>query len=53
MSFSLVEQRVVLSMLLRKYKVYLPESTIHKDSLQIEAGTLSKPKDLELIFKPL
>ncbi|CAO3593052.1 unnamed protein product [Absidia cylindrospora] len=34
MNFSLIEQRVVLSMLLRKYKWKLPKNSIHADGLK-------------------
>ncbi|CAG8646347.1 23094_t:CDS:10, partial [Rhizophagus irregularis] len=35
-NFSLIEQRIILCALLRKYEVSLPADSIHKDKLQIE-----------------
>ncbi|PKC58569.1 cytochrome P450, partial [Rhizophagus irregularis] len=52
-NFSLIEQRIMLCALLRKYEISLPEDSIHKDKLQIEpdvSGT-SGPHPVPLIFK--
>ncbi|CAB5392950.1 unnamed protein product [Rhizophagus irregularis] len=52
-NFSLIEQRIILCALLRKYEVSLPADSIHKDKLQIEpevSGT-SGPHPVPLIFK--
>ncbi|GES99836.1 cytochrome P450 [Rhizophagus clarus] len=52
-NFSLIEQRIMLCSLLRKYEVSLPADSIHKDKLQIEpevSGT-SGPHPVPLIFK--
>ncbi|PKC66595.1 cytochrome P450 [Rhizophagus irregularis] len=52
-NFSLIEQRIMLCALLRKYEVSLPADSIHKDKLQIEpevSGT-SGPHPVPLIFK--
>jgi len=52
-NFSLIEQRIILCALLRKYEVSLPANSIHKDKLQIEpdtSGTMG-PYPLPLIFK--
>ncbi|KAI8333281.1 cytochrome P450 [Choanephora cucurbitarum] len=51
MNFSLTEQRVVLSMLLRKYEWSLPEDSPHRDHV-LTAGTfLVGPKNLNITFK--
>ncbi|OAD75052.1 CYP509 protein, partial [Phycomyces blakesleeanus NRRL 1555(-)] len=51
MNFSLTQQRVVLSMLLRKYTWTLPEDSIYKDDLHTNAiGTLTAKK-LEISFR--
>ncbi|CDS08805.1 hypothetical protein LRAMOSA10166 [Lichtheimia ramosa] len=52
MNFSLAQQRVFLSMLLRKYEWHLPEDTIHKDGI-CTTGLLglNKPKNLLISFK--
>ncbi|RIA94749.1 cytochrome P450 [Glomus cerebriforme] len=52
-NFSLIEQRIMLCSLLRKYEVSLPADSIHKDKLQIApegSGTMG-PHPLPLIFK--
>ncbi|RGB39207.1 cytochrome P450 [Rhizophagus diaphanus] len=52
-NFSLIEQRIMLCALLRKYEIFLPADSIHKDKLQIEpevSGT-SGPYPVPLIFK--
>ncbi|CDS03771.1 hypothetical protein LRAMOSA01172 [Lichtheimia ramosa] len=52
MNFSLTEQRVLLSMLLRKYEWYLPEDSIHKEKLFTgSVSVLTSPKDLQIVFK--
>jgi cytochrome P450 len=53
MQFSLLEQRVVLSMLLRRYEWTLPADSIHRDSLQMKGFIISKPVDLGIVFTPL
>ncbi|ORX81411.1 cytochrome P450 [Basidiobolus meristosporus CBS 931.73] len=51
MSFSMVEQRVVLSMLLRHFEWTLPEDSIHKDGLiASQKATLVSAVDLGIIF---
>ncbi|GBB91360.1 hypothetical protein RclHR1_01860014 [Rhizophagus clarus] len=53
MNFSLLEQRLTLCLLLRKYEISLPEDSIHKDKLQLEpdnTGTMG-PYPISLIFK--
>ncbi|KAI7862742.1 cytochrome P-450 cyp509A1 [Spinellus fusiger] len=55
MNFSISEQRVALSMMLRKYKWHLPEDSIHKDVLQsrgIGFGLITA-KDLNITFEKL
>lgn len=51
MNFSLAEQRVALSAILKKYELNLPENSIHKDGLQFgnHLFTLA-PKDLTINF---
>ncbi|KAI8094932.1 cytochrome P-450 cyp509A1 [Gilbertella persicaria] len=51
MNFSLAEQRVVLSMLLRKYDWSLPKDSIHKHGVLTSGLFLAGPKDLEITFK--
>ncbi|CDH59519.1 cytochrome p450 [Lichtheimia corymbifera JMRC:FSU:9682] len=51
LNFSLVEQRVFLPMLLRKYEWHLPEDSIHKERIQTMGLAVIKPKDLKLTFK--
>ncbi|KAI8887606.1 cytochrome P450 [Backusella circina FSU 941] len=51
MNFSLAEQRVFFSMLLRKYTWTLPEDSIHKNGLKTKGVDLVSPKDLEILFK--
>ncbi|KAF0459355.1 cytochrome P450 [Gigaspora margarita] len=48
-NFSLIEQRIVLCFLLRKYEISLAPNSIHKDGLKIKF--LASPYPLELIFK--
>ncbi|KAI9263215.1 cytochrome P450 [Phascolomyces articulosus] len=48
MNFSLTEQRVLLSMLLRKYEWSLPEDSIHKEKLQTRGFILSSPGSMFL-----
>ncbi|CAB4414956.1 unnamed protein product [Rhizophagus irregularis] len=52
-NFSLIEQRIILCALLRKYEVSLPADSIHKKKLQIDhanSGTMG-PHPIPLIFK--
>ncbi|RIA91638.1 cytochrome P450 [Glomus cerebriforme] len=49
-NFSLMEQRVILSMMLLKYNWTLPKNSINKDKLMLEAQFLLRPVDLKLIF---
>ncbi|RIA86494.1 cytochrome P450 [Glomus cerebriforme] len=49
-NFSLMEQRVVLSMMLLKYNWTLPENSINKDKLILAPHFLLRPVDLKLIF---
>jgi hypothetical protein len=51
MNFSLAEQRVVLSMLLRKFTWTLPEGSINKDRIILSGGMgILSPLDLHLKF---
>ncbi|KAI8886510.1 cytochrome P450 [Backusella circina FSU 941] len=51
MNFSLTEQRVLLSMLLRKYTFKLPENSIHKDKLITTGTIVVGPTFLDINFK--
>ncbi|KAI8146548.1 cytochrome P450 [Fennellomyces sp. T-0311] len=51
MNFSLVEQRVLLPMMLRKFEWSLPENSIHKDNVVTEGLGVIRPKELLLSFK--
>ncbi|KAI9317207.1 cytochrome P450 [Dichotomocladium elegans] len=52
MNFSLAEQRVFLSMLLRRYEWHLPDDTIHrKNDIKTTGAALISPKDLRIVFK--
>ncbi|KAH8555194.1 cytochrome P450 [Umbelopsis sp. PMI_123] len=51
MNFSLAEQKVLLSMLLRRFTWTLPEDSIHKNGLVLNGGlSIVSPKDLHLKF---
>ncbi|GBB91122.1 hypothetical protein RclHR1_18250004 [Rhizophagus clarus] len=49
-NFSLMEQKVILSMLLLKYNWTLPKNSINKDKLLLAPQFLLRPVDLKLIF---
>ena len=49
--FSLMEQRVTLAMLLRRFTIHLPAGSPHTDGIQLRKGSLIGPRDLELIFR--
>ncbi|CAG8580097.1 577_t:CDS:10 [Funneliformis mosseae] len=49
-NFTLMEQRVIISMLLLKYKWTLPENSINKKKLLLEPQFLLRPVDLKLVF---
>ncbi|KAL0082486.1 hypothetical protein J3Q64DRAFT_1850277 [Phycomyces blakesleeanus] len=51
MNFSLVEQRVLLAMMLRKYTWKLSENTINKDELQVYAFNIMAPFDLKITLE--
>ncbi|OAD68378.1 CYP509 protein [Phycomyces blakesleeanus NRRL 1555(-)] len=53
MNFSLIEQRVMLSMMLRKFAWSLPEDSIHKDYLHTTNLVISSAKDLNINFEKL
>jgi hypothetical protein len=51
MNFSLAEQRVALSSILRKYEVSLPEDSIHKDGIVFGAQTITMAaKEMKINF---
>ncbi|KAI8881514.1 cytochrome P450 [Backusella circina FSU 941] len=50
MNFSLTEQRVLLSMLLRKYTWVLPKDSIHKDGLIATGLAMIGPHNLNVEF---
>jgi cytochrome P450 len=49
MNFSLIEQRVILSLLLQRYTWRLPEGSPHGEGLQLRHLNLLAPKDLYLV----
>ncbi|KAI9029851.1 cytochrome P450 [Phycomyces nitens] len=51
MNFSLAEQRVMLSMLLRKYTWQLPEDSIHKEELQTNNVGIMSAKNIGILFE--
>lgn len=53
MNFSLIEQRVILAMLVHKYKFSLPPDTKHKDGIVYGGkSTNMRPDHLNLTFTP-
>lgn len=50
MNFSLTEQRVVLSMILRKYDIDIPEDSIHRDGIVYDKPFNFAPDSLGLKF---
>ncbi|KAI8070961.1 cytochrome P-450 cyp509A1 [Gongronella butleri] len=48
MNFSLVEQRVLLACMLRRYEFSLPEDSIHKDMLITGNALITAPIDLKI-----
>jgi len=52
MNFSLIEQRVVLSMLVHKFQFSLPEGSKHKDGLKFSARGITSPDELKIEFSP-
>ncbi|KAI8381241.1 cytochrome P450 [Radiomyces spectabilis] len=51
MNFSLMEQRVILAMLLRKYEWTLPPNTMHKTDLRTFGYGIAHPKNVYIQFK--
>ncbi|KAI8147903.1 cytochrome P450 [Fennellomyces sp. T-0311] len=51
MKSSMTQQRVLLSMLLRKYKWHLPKDSIHKDSVLTDGYGVIRPRNLQLVFE--
>ncbi|KAI7883483.1 cytochrome P-450 cyp509A1, partial [Lichtheimia hyalospora FSU 10163] len=51
MNFSLAEQRVFLSMLLRKYELSLPLDTIHTDGIVTHGMPVSAPVNMQITYK--
>ncbi|RIA87775.1 cytochrome P450 [Glomus cerebriforme] len=49
-NFSLMEQRVILSMILLKYNWTLPENSVNKEKLLLAPQFLLRPVDLKLVF---
>ncbi|KAI8143755.1 cytochrome P450 [Fennellomyces sp. T-0311] len=49
-NFSMMEQRVVLAMLLRKYEFQLPSDSIHKDNLIMDQAFNLAPESLKIQF---
>lgn len=50
MNMSLAEQRVMLSMMAKKFQWSLPKDSIHKDGMFVEGIDVMGPKDLILEF---
>ncbi|CAO3644051.1 unnamed protein product [Mucor hiemalis] len=50
MNFSLNEQRVLLSMMLRKFTWSIPENSIHKDGLVTGGFPIVSPHELDMTF---
>ncbi|KAK9764365.1 hypothetical protein K7432_008190 [Basidiobolus ranarum] len=50
--FATTELRVVLSMLIRKYSLHLPEDSVHKERIQFCCSILLKPRNLRVQFRP-
>ncbi|CAO3671177.1 unnamed protein product [Umbelopsis ramanniana] len=51
MNFSVAEQRVALSSILRKYELSLPEDSIHKDGIVFESHNVTNSaKKMNIIF---
>ncbi|KAJ2955884.1 hypothetical protein NQZ79_g8173 [Umbelopsis isabellina] len=52
MNFSMAEQKVALSMILRKYELSVPDDSIHKEELQFTTNILFNfAKEVKLNFK--
>ncbi|KAI8883865.1 cytochrome P450 [Backusella circina FSU 941] len=51
MNFSLYEQRVLLSMLLRKFTFTLPKNSIHQNELIMDGTLVLSPVNLNIVFK--
>ncbi|GBB89435.1 hypothetical protein RclHR1_16100002 [Rhizophagus clarus] len=49
-NFSIMEQRVTLSMFLLKYEWTLPKDSIHKEKMILKSQFLLRPDNVELIF---
>jgi cytochrome P450 len=51
MNFSLAEQRVALSSILKKYELSLPDDSIHKDSMQFTSNNfIFTAKEMNINF---
>ena len=53
MNFTILQARITLAMLVRKYKWKLPEDSVHKEQLQTRGYTLVTAQDLDIIFERL
>ncbi|KAI9293177.1 cytochrome P450 [Neoconidiobolus thromboides FSU 785] len=51
LSFSLMEQKILLAMLLIKYKFSLPQNSPHRDKVILSSGGLTYPKELKVTFE--
>ncbi|OZJ06196.1 hypothetical protein BZG36_00973 [Bifiguratus adelaidae] len=49
--FSLIEQRVVLSTLLKRFEFSLPSDSPHRDGIKFSRGFFEHPAELKIIFK--
>lgn len=53
MNFTILQARITLAMLVRKYKWKLPEDSVHKEHFQTRGYTLVTAQDLDIIFERL
>jgi len=53
LNFSLIEQRIVISHLLRQYNVRLPKDSLHKHGIVNGANAIVAPVEMTIIFEKL
>ncbi|KAL7316548.1 hypothetical protein PS15m_005631 [Mucor circinelloides] len=53
MNFSVIEQKVVIAMLVKKYLIEVPKDSIHYDEIQFDMPMTISPESLELKFSKL
>ncbi|CAG8839813.1 33628_t:CDS:2, partial [Racocetra persica] len=49
-NFSMMEQKIIIAMMLLKFKVSLPPNSQHFDKILLATSAIIRPKNLELIF---